>query len=171
MALSLHDIQEIIRRKNWLSGQFIGASSTARIIIIAEKPSLNFKKNPEKRSRGNFNSDSRADKLFGKYVSKFLKGAYVTDMVKKEGLPGADFVAEWNEESQYKRILTAELRATNPKVVGLMSRKVEKLFNKEFPEYRERSIYISQPAYIVRYNKRTRWDRQFTQLRKLAGSL
>jgi len=138
-------------------------------MFIGEKPSLYFKKHPEKKSLGNYNTDTPADKFFREYIKKFFEVAYATDMVKQEGLPEANFKTEWYKEPLYKDVLSTEIKKLKPKAIGLMSKKVEELFNSEFPEYRKIATYISHPAYIVRYGKKSRWDQEFYDLKLLSN--
>ena len=72
-------------------------------------------------------------------IKKFFEVAYATDMVKQEGLPEANFKTEWYKEPLYKDVLSTEIKKLKPKAIGLMSKKVEELFNSEFPEYRKNS--------------------------------
>ncbi len=139
------------------------------LIFIGEKPSLYFHNHPDiPRQLGNYNVTA-TDFVFHNWIRKYIKkSVYVTDMVKTEGRAGANFLKEWDKNRKFKKILLWELKKINPKVVVLMSKKVEKLFLSEdvFQKWHGKIIRVYHPSYVVRYNRFKEWDKQWQLLIK-----
>lgn len=132
------------------------------IIFLAEKPSRNFVRNEKLRKLGNFNA-TKSDHKLQEYICKYLHHSiYITDMVKTEGVAGHDFILDWQNEPLHKKRFKQELHEFNVKMVVCLSRKVEKLFRLEFPNYK--TFYVCHPAYVWRYKKFDIWNKQFNQL-------
>ena len=152
-----------------LQGQYIPTDNKNKrineVILIGEKPSDYFLKHPKEKHFGNYNNPrSRADICLQKYIKKYLGQVYITDMVKTEGLSGANFEIEWHKEPIHKKYLLEELNKIKPRKIGAFGRKVEKLLKQEFPEYNIN--YLIHPS-ATRYPKNlTKWDKQFKQLIK-----
>ncbi len=152
-----------------LEGQYIPTNNdmgrNSDVILIGEKPSDYFLKHPHMQHYGNYNNPkSPSDMRLQEFVRKYLGQVFITDMVKDEGVSGADFEKEWVKEPRHRERLLDELRRLKPKKIGALGRKVEKLLKHEFPEYK--IVYIIHPS-GTRYPKnRAKWPEQFEQLRK-----
>lgn len=152
-----------------LEGQYIPTGNSeernSNVILVGEKPSDYFLKHPEMRYLGNYNNPkSKTDVRLQEYIKKYLGQVYITDMVKTEGLSGADFVAEWGAEPMHKKLLLQEFDNKKPRIIVAMGRNVEKLLRKEFPQYN--ITYIVHPS-ATRYPKNlTKWGEQFKQVGK-----
>lgn len=153
-----------IVRGNWIPKKL---KKTKKVTFLAEKPSLHFPRNENLRKLGNFNV-TNSDYCFQAYISKYIgKQIFITDMVKTEGSAGHDFTSDWQKDNKHKRRLKNELLMLNPQVVVCLSRKVEQLFTKEFPEYD--TFYLHHPAHVWRYKKFEIWNREFKKLRALVN--
>jgi len=163
---NLQEIFDKYKKKDWLSGNFIPPEEKEKykIMFIGEKPAKYFIRNPHLRHLGNYNATCN-DIVFHYFLKKYKLGkVYVTDMVKIEGEPGADFIKEWN--SSFKECLKEEINYYKPKLIIFLSKKVEYLFNKEFNRLNIKKMRIYSPAYICISNKRHEWDKQFEELKK-----
>lgn len=154
-----------------LKGQFIPRDLPRQnnLIFIGEKPSLYFHNHPDTpRQLGNYNVTA-TDFVFHNWIRKYIKkSVYVTDMVKTEGRAGANFLKEWTQNPEFKKILRRELKKITPKVVVLMSKKVERLFlsESELNKWHDKTVRIYHPSYVVRYNRFKEWDKQWQLLIK-----
>lgn len=94
------------------------------------------------------------------------RAVYVTDMVKTEGRPGADFKREWNSNPRFVAILLEELKKYKPKIIVAMSRKVLVLFQSDprLDQWRDRVKWIYHPSYVTRFKEFAKWDKQFKNL-------
>ena len=156
------------KKKGWLSGNLIPPEEKEKykIIFIGEKPSRHFIKRPQLRPLGNFNATAIC-KALHYYLQKYKLGKiYITDMVKTEGEPGADFVQEWYSNNSFKKCLKEEIKYYKPKLIVFISKETEKLFNKSFRGLEIKKFRIDNPSYIYRYNKFEKWDKQFKELLK-----
>jgi len=161
-------ITKLTKKKNWLSGNFIPPEERKkyRIMFIGEKPARYFIKNPHLRHLGNYNATCN-DIVFHYFLKKYKLGKiYVTDMVKTEGKPGADFIEEWKLNPIFKKCLSEEVKLINPKLIIFLSKKVEYLFNKEFNRLNIEKMRIYSPAFICKSNKCHEWDKQFEDILK-----
>ena len=152
-----------------LNGQYIPVDNKLNIklgiVLIGEKPSDYFLKHPEMKHFGNYNNPlSLSDMRLQTYIRKYLGKVYITDMVKTQGKSGADFESEWQTEPIHRKYLSEELQRIKPKKIGALGRKVEELLNSEFPEYKNKIVYLVHPS-ATRYPRNlVRWDEQFKQL-------
>jgi len=170
------ELQEIFDKynkdNNWLSGNFIlpEEKEKHRIMFIGQKPSDYFIKNPSLRYLGNYNA-TFVDMGFQCSLRKHkLRKVYVTDMVKTEGKAGVDFEKEWNSDNNFKKCLKEEIEYYKPQLIVLMSKKVEKLFNKSFKELDIPEIYYPfyHPVYLcMNPHATSKWDKQFEELNKI----
>lgn len=136
-------------------------------MFIGEKPSLFFVRHPEERSKGNHNAVA-ADFMFHNWIRMFFKkSVYVTDMVKTEGRGGTS-LREWGKNPVFRKLLQNEITRLKPRVIVVMSRKVEELLTDDpvFSEYKNRILSIYPPSYVARYNKFNEWDAQFKKILK-----
>lgn len=151
-----------------LAGQFIpkGVSERHDIIFFGEKPSLYFVRHPKELHRGNYNV-TKTDFIFQNYIYRYLKHAvFVTDMVKTQGKPGADFEKEWKNNLTFAKILLKELKKHKPKIVVAMSQKACDLFKDDsrFGRWGKRVRRIYHPSYVVRFRQYRAWREQFKEL-------
>ena len=164
------EIKEIIKKykaEQWLFGQYIPVDEKRKykIMFIGEKPSNYFLRHPEERYLGNYNA-TNIDKKLRDQIKKYKLGKiYITDMVKTEGHAGADFEKEWHNKINCKKCLVDEIKIVKPRLFVAMSRKTEKLFKSEFPEYENKVIYIRHPAHVVRFRLFNLWNQQFKYLK------
>lgn len=147
-----------------IPGQFVPTDLPKRldVIFLGERPS---------RSKGNYNT-SAGDFVFHNYIRKYFKKAvFVTDMVKTQGRAGKRF-REWNKNPIFAKILEKEIKTINPKIIVVMSNKVEQLFKNDpsLLKYKRKVRSIYPPYYVARWNKFSAWDSQFRHILKAIKS-
>ena len=164
------------KKENWLFGQFIPVDlgNKLPIIFLGEKPSNYFIHHPARRYLGNYNA-TPTDKYFQEFIGKYFpkNSVYVTDMVKTEGVAGANFENEWRDYEKFLECLIDEIETINPKVIVCMSKRTEKLFSLSFPHIK--TLSINHPSYVYRWKNRSftnglsvknRWEEQFLNITK-----